>query len=81
MVIFTSDNGFAPYVKIPKMINAGYRPSGSFRGAKATIYEGGHRVPFLIRWPGKVKAGVSQPDDDLHDGFLRHLRRFAWQER
>ncbi|MFP6886040.1 MAG: arylsulfatase, partial [Opitutales bacterium] len=61
LVIFTSDNGFAPYVKIPKMINAGYRPSGSFRGAKATIYEGGHRVPFLVRWPGEVKAGsISQ---------------------
>jgi arylsulfatase A len=61
MVIFTSDNGFAPYVKIPKMIDAGYRPSGSFRGAKATIYEGGHRVPFLVRWPGKVKAGSVNP--------------------
>ncbi|TWT84220.1 Arylsulfatase [Planctomycetes bacterium CA13] len=56
MVIFTSDNGFAPYVKIPKMIEAGYRPSGSFRGAKATVYEGGHRVPFIVRWPGQVEA-------------------------
>ena len=61
LVIFTSDNGFAPYVKIPKMIEAGYRPSGSFRGAKATIYEGGHRVPFLVRWPGTVKAGSVNP--------------------
>ena len=61
MVIFTSDNGFAPYVKVPKMIKAGYRPSGSFRGAKATIYEGGHRVPFLVRWPGTVKAGFVNP--------------------
>ena len=58
MVIYTSDNGFAPYVKIPKMLEAGYKPNGDWRGSKATIYEGGHRVPFLVRWPGKVKPGT-----------------------
>jgi arylsulfatase A len=61
LVIYTSDNGFATYVEIPKMLAAGYKPSGDLRGAKTSIYEGGHRVPFLVRWPGKVKAG-SQSD-------------------
>jgi len=59
LVIFTSDNGFAPYVKIPKMFAAGYRPSGNYRGSKANIYEGGHRVPFLVRWPGVVKPDTT----------------------
>lgn len=57
LVIFTADNGFAPYVMIPKMIAAGYRPTEEYRGAKAGIYEGGHRVPFIARWPGKITAG------------------------
>jgi arylsulfatase A-like enzyme len=57
LVIFTSDNGFAPYVKIPKMLAAGYHPSGPYRGAKGSLYEGGHRVPFIVRWPDHVAPG------------------------
>lgn len=36
-----------------------HRANGIFRGTKADIYEAGHRVPFLVRWPGKIKSGVS----------------------
>ena len=60
LVLFTSDNGFAPYVKIPELEAAGQRPSAGWRGAKADIYEGGHRVPFLVRWPGRVAAGATE---------------------
>lgn len=59
MVIFTSDNGFAPYVPLPKMLPAGYMPSGPYRGAKTALYEGGHRMPFLVRWPNRVAAGTT----------------------
>lgn len=59
LLIFTADNGFAPYVKIPKMFEAGYQPSGKWRGSKASVYEGGHRVPFLVRWPSQVSSGTT----------------------
>ena len=35
----------------------GHNPNHVFRGSKADIYEGGHRVPLFVRWPGKVKPG------------------------
>lgn len=50
LVIFTSDNGGAHYIGVDGL-NAPYR------GWKATFYEGGVRVPFFLRWPGRVPAG------------------------
>ncbi len=57
LVIFTSDNGCSPQAKFEELLAKGHNPNYVFRGHKADIYEGGHRVPFLVRWPGKVKAG------------------------
>jgi arylsulfatase A-like enzyme len=57
LVLFTTDNGCSPAAKIPDLIAKGHRPNAHWRGHKADIFEGGHRVPFVVRWPGKVKAG------------------------
>ena len=62
LVIFTSDNG--PVVDDGYKDDAteklgNHRPAGPWRGGKYSIFEAGTRVPFLVRWPGKVKPGVS----------------------
>ena len=57
LVIFTSDNGCAPYIGVKELEEKGHYPSYIYRGYKADIFEGGHRVPFLVRWPGMVKPG------------------------
>ncbi len=59
LVIFTSDNGCAPYVGAKQLEAKGHFPSGPYRGYKADVWEGGHRVPFFVRWPGVVKQGTS----------------------
>ena len=57
LVIFTSDNGFAPAADVPLHARVGHDPSAGRRGFKSDLYEGGHRVPFLVRWPGRVSPG------------------------
>ncbi|MCO8120526.1 arylsulfatase [Stieleria sp. TO1_6] len=57
LVVFTTDNGCSPSAKIAELEAAGHDQNYIYRGHKADIFEGGHRVPFLVRWPGKVKPG------------------------
>ena len=57
LVIFTADNGCAPYIGVEDLEKMGHYPSGPLRGYKADAWEGGHRVPFMVRWPGVVKPG------------------------
>ncbi len=57
LVIFTSDNGPEHYA-YPRVRDFGHRSAGELRGLKRDIWEGGHRVPFVIRWPGVVKPGT-----------------------
>ncbi len=57
LIIVTSDNGCSPSADFPKLLAAGHNPSYNMRGHKADIFDGGHRVPFIVRWPAKVKGG------------------------
>ncbi len=58
LVFFTSDNGYSyPVAKGEKLEKEfGHYPSANFRGSKSDIWEGGHRIPFMVRWPGKIEA-------------------------
>lgn len=58
LVIVTSDNGCSPQAKFDELLAKGHNPSHQFRGHKADIFDGGHRVPYLVRWPARVKAGT-----------------------
>lgn len=57
LLIFTSDNGCSKAAGIDSLAQQGHRVSGSYRGSKADLWEGGHRVPFIVRWPDRVLPG------------------------
>lgn len=59
IVIFTADNGHSHYTGWQQLVDAGHMSSGQYRGHKGDIWEGGHRVPLVVRWPEKVQAGSS----------------------
>ena len=58
LVLFSTDNGCSPSGNIPNLIKQGHYPNGNLRGHKADIYEGGHRVPFIVRWPAVVNPNT-----------------------
>jgi arylsulfatase A-like enzyme len=66
LIIFTSDNG--GYINY----NGGFEnisSNGPLRGQKTQVYEGGHRVPTIVSWPGKIKRGVTDQTTHSTDWF------------
>jgi arylsulfatase A len=69
MVIFSSDNG-ASEPNINQIDNV-YNPNGVLRGDKGDLYEGGHRLPFIVRWPGQTPAGMVSDEFIIFSDLLR----------
>lgn len=61
LLIFTSDNGGVMDDGYEDVGSFGYNPNAPLRGTKGTVFEGGHRVPFIARWPGHIKPGSTSP--------------------
>lgn len=57
IVVFAADNGCSPAADFDELAAADHHPSYVFRGMKSDIFEGGHRIPFIIRWPEIIRAG------------------------
>ncbi len=76
LVIFTSDNG-SPCLdgtnmsgKKKSVRKYGHDPSRPWRGIKADAWDGGHRVPFIARWPGRIPAGTTNDELICHVDFM-----------
>lgn len=69
IIIFTSDNGCAPYIGVKEMEKQGHFPSYIYRGYKTDIYEGGHRIPLIVSWKGKFSNKISNSLVSLTDFY------------
>jgi arylsulfatase A-like enzyme len=82
LVIFTSDNGGAiknTYDDGTNALHALQPPNGTLRGQKGQLYEGGHREPFIARWPGRITAGAESAALFAHVDMIRTFATLAGQ--
>ena len=70
LVFFTADNGCSPAAGTDKLEKQGHYASERFRGYKADIWDGGHHLPFFVRWPGKIKPNSESKQLICHTDFI-----------
>lgn len=72
IVIFSSDNGPEHYA-YERSRTSGHFSMGQLRGLKRDIWEGGHRVPLIVKWPENIKAGTVSDELISHVDFVKTL--------
>ena len=88
LVVVTSDNGSFMYAYedredhtedagVQGYRRANHRANGPLRGTKADIWEAGHRVPYIVRWPGRVPAGTTSDTTICHVDLFATLASIA----
>lgn len=75
IVVLTSDNGARPRNDMN-----GHQCNGPWRGTKRTIYEGGHRIPLIVRWPGKVTPGTESAETVCLTDFMATFAKMLGHE-
>ena len=78
LIVFTSDNGAHWYPADIERFE--HSANGGLRGQKADIWEGGHRVPFVVRWPGRIAAGSLSDETTTHTDLLATFAAVAGAE-
>ncbi len=71
ILVVTSDNG--AHWRPQEIADFGHRANHDWRGMKADIHEGGHRVPFIVRWPGRIAAGTTTDQLAVHTDLFATL--------
>ena len=78
ILILTSDNG--SHWKPEDIAKYKHRANAHFRGMKSDVWEGGHRVPFLVRWPGIVPEGSNSNRMICHNDLLATMAELTGQK-
>jgi arylsulfatase A-like enzyme len=77
IIIFTSDNGCSPQADFEILAEKGHEPSSIYRGHKADIYEAGHRVPFIIKWPSTIAPNTVSNQTICHTDLMATCAEIA----
>lgn len=80
LLIFTSDNGGMLNLGGRNAVKLGHQLNGDLLGFKFGAWEGGHRVPFVARWPGKIKAGSESDQLICHVDMLATFMELTGQD-